>query len=68
VPPPFPPHVAPDVKEARRLYNVVKTQGRDGYLGIVQGERALRRLEHGHDTGQAGQDLETAPTTGTPAS
>ncbi len=46
VPLPFPPHVAEEVNEARRLYNVVKDQGRDGALGIVQGERALARLEH----------------------
>src|SRR5207248_11230635 len=38
VPPPFPPHVAEDVKEARALYNLVKSQGRDGAAGIVQGE------------------------------
>ncbi len=45
VPPPFPPHVAKDVKESRALYNLVKQQGRDGALGIVQGERALGRIE-----------------------
>ncbi len=45
--PPFPPHVAERVEEARALYDIVKTQGRDGALGIVQGERALSRLEHG---------------------
>src|SRR5262249_50900670 len=44
-PPPFPPHVAKDVKEARELYNLVKNQGRDGAAGIVQGERALSRIE-----------------------
>jgi succinate dehydrogenase / fumarate reductase iron-sulfur subunit len=58
VPPPIPPHVAPDVKEARRLFNIVKAQGRDGYMGIVQGERALQRLEHGHETGEARQDID----------
>jgi succinate dehydrogenase / fumarate reductase, iron-sulfur subunit len=46
VPPPVPPHVARDVNEARRLYELVKEQGRDGALGIVQGERALARIEH----------------------
>jgi succinate dehydrogenase / fumarate reductase, iron-sulfur subunit len=46
VPPPFPPHVAPEVKESRRLYNLVKTQDRQGFKGIVQGEKALGRLEH----------------------
>src|SRR5438128_586573 len=44
VPPPFPPHVAEDVKESRALYNLVKEQGRDGALGIVQGERALAHI------------------------
>jgi succinate dehydrogenase iron-sulfur subunit len=46
VPPPFPPHVAQDVGEARALYNLVKEQGRDGAAGIVQGERALARIDH----------------------
>jgi succinate dehydrogenase / fumarate reductase iron-sulfur subunit len=45
VPPPFPPHVARDVKQARALYDVVKSQGRDGALGIVQGEHALGLIE-----------------------
>jgi succinate dehydrogenase iron-sulfur subunit len=48
VPPPFPPHVAAEVEESRELYDLVKTQGRDGALGIVQGEKALGRIEHGH--------------------
>ncbi len=50
VPPPFPPHVAENVEESRGLYDLVKEQGRDGALGIVQGENALGRLEgmHGH--------------------
>jgi succinate dehydrogenase / fumarate reductase iron-sulfur subunit len=51
VPPPFPPHVAKDVDEARALYDLVKHQGREGYDGIVQGEHALERLEF-----QAGED------------
>ena len=46
VPLPVPPHVAENVTQARALYDIVKTQGRDGALGIVQGERALSRLEH----------------------
>jgi succinate dehydrogenase / fumarate reductase iron-sulfur subunit len=46
VPPPGPIHVAADVDESRKLYNLVKEQGRDGALGIVQGERALARIEH----------------------
>jgi succinate dehydrogenase / fumarate reductase iron-sulfur subunit len=41
VPPPFPPHVAADVDEARALRDLIKTQGRDGALGIVQGEHCL---------------------------
>jgi succinate dehydrogenase / fumarate reductase iron-sulfur subunit len=45
VPLPIPPHVARDVKQARALYDLVKEQGRDGALGIVQGERALGRIE-----------------------
>jgi hypothetical protein len=45
VPPPVPPHVAKNVGEARALYDIVKTQGREGYEGIVQVEKALGRLE-----------------------
>jgi succinate dehydrogenase / fumarate reductase iron-sulfur subunit len=47
VPLPFPPHVAKDVSESRALYDLVKTQGRDGAAGIVQGEHALSALDHG---------------------
>jgi succinate dehydrogenase / fumarate reductase, iron-sulfur subunit len=39
------PHVAKDVKEARALYNIVRQQGVDGAAGIVQGEKALGRIE-----------------------
>jgi hypothetical protein len=46
VPIPFPPHVAEGVKESRALYDIVKQQDRQGALGIVQGERALSRIEH----------------------
>jgi succinate dehydrogenase / fumarate reductase iron-sulfur subunit len=46
VPPPFPPHVAERVDEARALRKLTKLQGRDGAAGIVQGEKALDRLEH----------------------
>jgi hypothetical protein len=42
------------VKESRALYDLVKEQGRDGALGIVQGERALSRIEHGHGGGDGG--------------
>ena len=49
VPPPFPPHVAAEVQESRALFDLVKTQGRDGAAGIVQGEKALGRIESHHD-------------------
>src|SRR3954449_7895719 len=52
VPPPFPPHVAKDVKEARRLHELVEQQGLQGYAGIVQGERALAKLAHGYHEGE----------------
>ena len=38
---PFPPHVAKNVKQSRALYDLVQEQGRSGYAGIVQGEKAL---------------------------
>jgi hypothetical protein len=46
VPSPFPPHVAKDVDEARALHDLVRTQGREGAAGIVQGERGLAMIEH----------------------
>jgi succinate dehydrogenase / fumarate reductase iron-sulfur subunit len=52
VPPPVPPHVAERVNEARALYNLVKNQRIEGAAGIVQGERALARLEHGYEDGR----------------
>jgi len=52
VPLPIPPHVAKDVKEARRLHELVDQQDRAGYLGIVQGEAALAKLAHGHHEGE----------------
>jgi succinate dehydrogenase / fumarate reductase iron-sulfur subunit len=45
------PHTASDVNESRRLYNIVKQQGRDGALGIVQGEKALSRIEFSEEGG-----------------
>ena len=45
VPPPFPPHVAKHVDEARALYDVVKQQDEQGAQGIVQSEKALSRVE-----------------------
>jgi succinate dehydrogenase / fumarate reductase iron-sulfur subunit len=47
VPPPFPPHVAKDVVESRRLHDLLREQDRAGYAGIVQGEHALGKLAHG---------------------
>jgi succinate dehydrogenase / fumarate reductase iron-sulfur subunit len=51
VPPPFPPHVAKDVRESRLLHDLVRDQGVAGYAGIVQGEKALGRLAHAHGVG-----------------
>jgi len=51
VPSPFPPHVAKDVKEARLLRQLIKDQGREGALGIVQGEHALGRIEFLEESG-----------------
>jgi succinate dehydrogenase / fumarate reductase iron-sulfur subunit len=53
VPPPVPPHVAKDVPQARALHDIVNSQDRTGAAGIVQGERALSRLEHGHASANA---------------
>jgi succinate dehydrogenase / fumarate reductase iron-sulfur subunit len=52
----IPPHVAKDVQEARALHEVVRAQGRDGAAGIVQGERALARIEH-TDAGSRRRDV-----------
>jgi succinate dehydrogenase iron-sulfur subunit len=66
VPVPIPPHVADRVQEARALHEVVRAQGRDGATGIVQGERALARIEH-TDAGGARRDApEVTPTEPTP--
>jgi succinate dehydrogenase / fumarate reductase iron-sulfur subunit len=46
VPPPFPPHVAKGVEEARALHELVKAQGVRGAAGIVQGEKGLARAAH----------------------
>jgi succinate dehydrogenase / fumarate reductase iron-sulfur subunit len=62
VPPPFPPHVAKDVREARRLYDLtVRESGRRGYDGIVQGEHALARLAHGHSGEESLEDIYARP-------
>jgi hypothetical protein len=55
VPPPFPQHVAKHVDEARALYELVKHDGEKGAAGIVQGEKALSRLEHGEGGGEAAE-------------
>jgi hypothetical protein len=47
----FPPHVAKDVGEARKLHKIVREQDRLGAFGHIQGERALSKLEHGHHDG-----------------
>ncbi len=66
VPLPIPPHVADRVQEARALHEVVRAQGRDGATGIVQGERALARIEH-TDAGGARRDApEVTPSEPTP--
>lgn len=51
-PPPFPPHVAKDVRESRALHDIVRKQGVRGAGGIVQGERALGHVEP-HDDASA---------------
>jgi succinate dehydrogenase / fumarate reductase iron-sulfur subunit len=62
VPPPFPPHVAKDVREARRLYDLtVRESGRRGYEGIVQGEHALARLAHGHSGAESLEEIYERP-------
>ena len=61
VPPPIPPHVAERVEESRRLYHLVKEQGRDGALGIVQGEHALRRIEFSEQADVKTTDPEVQP-------
>jgi succinate dehydrogenase / fumarate reductase iron-sulfur subunit len=61
VPLPVPPHVADRVHESRALYNLVKEQGRDGALGIVQGEHALGRIEFTEEAGVKSLDPEIQP-------
>src|SRR6266545_813037 len=61
IPPPVPPHVAKDVRQSRALYNLVKEQGRDGALGIVQGEHALGRIECAEQAGVKTSDPEVQP-------
>jgi hypothetical protein len=61
VPPPIPPHVADRIGESRRLYRLVKEQGRAGALGIVQGEHALGRIEFSEQAGVKTNDPEVQP-------
>ena len=61
VPPPVPPHVAKDVNQSRALYDIVKGQGVDGALGIVQGEHALGRIEFNEQAGVKTSDPEVRP-------
>jgi len=58
------PHSAENVKESRALYKLVKEQGRDGAAGIVQGERALSRIEHS-ERGSVKRDAEKPAGEGT---
>ena len=58
---PVPPHVAENVKEARALHEIVKEQGREGALGIVQGEHALGRIEFAEEHGTKTSDPEVRP-------
>ena len=61
VPLPFPPHVAKNVQEARRLHDLVRDQGVDGYAAIVQGEHALAKLSHGDVTGATLDEIYDRP-------
>jgi succinate dehydrogenase / fumarate reductase iron-sulfur subunit len=61
VPLPFPPHVAKNVREARRLHDLVRDQGVDGYAAIVQGEHALAKLSHGDVTGATLDEIYDRP-------
>ena len=61
VPPPIPPHVADRVGESRALYKLVQAQGRAGAAGIVQGERALSRIEFAEEHGAHRDAPEVTP-------
>ena len=65
VPPPVPPHVADKVDEARALHDLVQAQDRRGFLGHVQGERAIARIEHAvdHDPDAAPGSRDSADVT-----
>jgi succinate dehydrogenase / fumarate reductase, iron-sulfur subunit len=55
------PHVAERVREARALHEIVREQGRDGALGIVQGEHALGRIEFAEEHGTKTSGPEVQP-------
>jgi succinate dehydrogenase / fumarate reductase, iron-sulfur subunit len=59
VPLPIPPHVAENVNQARALRDILEEEGLKGALGIVQGERALARLEHGANGADEGHGSRT---------
>ena len=61
VPPPVPPHVAKNVRQSRDLYDLLRAQGVHGYAGIVQGEHALGKLAHGHDSDESLDEIYARP-------
>ena len=63
---PLVPHVAKGVQEARALHEIGGAQGRDGAAGIVQGERALARIEHTDEGGARRDAPEITPGEPTP--
>ena len=56
MPPPFPPLVAKNNNQTHQLHDLVREQGVEGFDGIVQTERALSRLAHGHGVGAESLD------------
>ena len=48
-------------RQARKLYHLVKEQGLDGALGIVQGEHALERIEFAEQAAAKKSDPEVQP-------
>jgi hypothetical protein len=61
VPLPFPPHVAKNVRESRRLYDLVQDRGLHGAEAIVQGEHALAKLSHGDVGGVTLEEIYDRP-------
>jgi len=60
VPSPFPRHKARNVDQARKLAAIVAKQERRGAMGIVQGERALGRIEFMRSTSETGETPEAS--------